>query len=110
MHCNWSKMGSSKQGTIYMLFLIFQLDPLYSAAYSGITWNIWTPMPLAVPGKLKNRKKIDRTTSRSKTDRKWTLLAKGSSSFVLLTRFELFGSSLEAPSQSKVFPVTRSRV
>ena len=94
----------------------FQDIPAGPSIFQSIFQHILEYMDTDSPSRCVQSSKIAKNSTEppkvapKQLDRKWTLLAKGSSSFVLLTRFELFGSSLEAPSQSKVFPVTRSRV
>ena len=80
-----------QQGTIYILFRIFQLDHLYSRAYSSISWNIWTSTaPWRACGAPKSRK----------IARKMDPCSKEVLDCVILTQFELFGSSKDKESLS----------
>ena len=85
-------------GTIYILFKIFQLDHLYSRAYSSISWNIWTP---TAPWRAHGAPKIAQRCAKlrkiaPKQSENGRLLPHGVSYYVILTRFKCikpFGSS-----------------
>ena len=96
---SWLGPGKLFQlGTIYILFKIFQLDHLYSRAYSSISWNIWTP---TAPWRAHGAPKIAQRCAKlrkiaPKQSENGRLLPHGVSYYVILIWFKCikpFGSS-----------------
>ena len=87
-----------QHGTVYILFMIFHLDHLYSRAYSSISWNIWTP---TAPWRAYGAPKFAKNRAKSrKIARKMDPCSKEVLNCLILTRFELFGSSKDKESLS----------